>query len=100
MVVYSLQDVFYVAGVCYDHCTTHLNKQHSMDMDPEAFLPVTNLIGIMQLEWEEQGDNPWGMQPMLELTWGPGGVSEETPLMDVRSGSIVMVNYLLFLSDG
>ena len=51
-----------------------------MDLDPDAFYPVANLIGIMQLEWEVQDNNPWGMQPNLKLTWGLDGVSEQTPL--------------------
>ena len=54
-----------------------------MDLDPDAFYPVANLIGITQLEWEVQDNNPWGMQPDLELTWGPDGVSEQTLLVTV-----------------
>ena len=51
-----------------------------MDPDPDAFYLVANPIGITQLEWEVQDDNPWGMQPDLELTWGPDGVSEQTTM--------------------
>ena len=90
-VVYTLSDVFHVAGVCYDHHTTHPNKCHSMDLDPDTFYPVANLIGIMQLEWEVQDDNPWGMQPNLELTWGLDGVSEQTPLVEAPLNPLFQV---------
>ena len=52
-----------------------------MDLDPNAFYLVANQIGITQLKWEVQDDNPWGMQPDLELTWGPDRVLEQTQLV-------------------
>ena len=51
-----------------------------MDPDPDTFYLVANPIGITQPKWEVQDNNLWGMQPNLKLTWGPDGVSEQTPL--------------------
>ena len=62
-----------------------------MDPDPNAFYPVANLIGITQLKWEVQGDNPWGIQPDLELTWGPDGVSEQTLLAEAPLNPLFQV---------